>query len=96
VTLAISERLRRQRTSACGSLWGILGMVACCRTEVALFGQPGRTKGHAEKTGGLFVIASDAGVGVCQFGAHGRIVPISLFRPLASMGLFSRSASAFA
>ena len=61
-------------------------MIGCRCTQMSPFRQPGRTKGHAEDAGGLFVIASSPSVRVGQFGAHHWIAPVDLLRPLGVDG----------
>jgi hypothetical protein len=62
-------------------------MVGWCRIQMPPFRQPGRTKGHAEDPGGLFVIASSPSV------RRGQLAPITgspqltFGDRLASMGL---------
>ena len=51
-------------------------MVGCRCIQMSPFRQPGRTKGHAENAGGLFVITSSPSVRVGQFGAHHGIAPV--------------------
>ena len=87
--IGCGQRWLPKSMAALGPLGGFLAMTSCRCIQMSPLGQPGRTKGHAEDAGGLFVIAPSPSVGVGELGAQHWVAPVDLVRPLGVDGLRS-------